>query len=179
LDTKLLLSDTGLILHRLAQKKYANLSGIGAAKDPGRWNLPDQEAIYTSLNSSTTILERFVHTNKSKRPTNLATMTISLPGRWEIDGSILVNRSTGAAIHVFSSLQQAHSEVWGVIPSVPPPLGIAVPSVLDAHWNVVLYPANPSFWPSVRLIKITPFRFDIRMFPMKAPKKSAVKPTQG
>ena len=53
-----------LILYRLARARYANLSGIGAALYPGRWNQPGQEAIYTSTEVSVPVLERLVHTPK-------------------------------------------------------------------------------------------------------------------
>jgi RES domain-containing protein len=164
LDPKLLVTQSGLTLYRLAKKKYANLSGIGAANDPGRWNLPNQEAIYTSLNSSTTILERFVHTSKAKRPTNLATMTISLPGEWSLESSSL-KHSSGAIIHIFESLQMAEAGAWSVIRSVNLPLAIAVPSVIDPQWNIVLFPTSSYFWSNVKLLKVSPFRFDARMFP--------------
>jgi RES domain-containing protein len=155
----------------LAKKKHANLSGIGASPEPGRWNLKGQEAIYTSLNSSTTLLERFVHTPKDQIPKNLAKMTIRLSGKWELSNGILVNDLSAAVIHIFESLQLAEASVWSVLRGVTVPLGIAVPSVLDPQWNVILYPENSFFSTHVELEKVAPFHYDRRMFPEKAATK--------
>jgi RES domain-containing protein len=159
------------MLFRLARKKHANLSGIGASLEPGRWNLKGQEAIYTSLNSSTTLLERFVHTPKDQIPTNLAKMTIRLAGKWQLSGGVLVNDRSDAVIHVFESLQVAETGVWPVLHGITVPLGVAVPSVLDPQWNVILYPRSSFFSTHVELERVAPFRYDRRMFPEKATTK--------
>jgi RES domain-containing protein len=167
----LLAHPQGITLFRLAKKKHANLSGIGASLEPGRWNLKGQEAIYTSLNSSTTLLERFVHTPKDQIPKNLAKMTILLAGKWQLSEGNLINDRSEAIIHVFESLQSAQANVWNALAIGPSILGIAVPSVLDPQWNVVLYPGSPFFAAHVELKKVAPFRYDRRMFPEKTAAK--------
>ncbi len=56
LDTDFFQNHQPLTLYRLARAKYANLSGIGAAFAPGRWNRPGQEAIYTSTEMSNSVI---------------------------------------------------------------------------------------------------------------------------
>lgn len=64
LDPELFLRQQPLTLYRLARARYANLSGVGAAFAPGRWNREGQEAIYTSTEVGVPVLERLVHTPK-------------------------------------------------------------------------------------------------------------------
>jgi RES domain-containing protein len=69
-------------LYRIAKAKYANLSGVGAARYPGRWNFPGQEAIYTSTEVGVAILETLAHLRKDLIPSGLVIMTISVSGDW-------------------------------------------------------------------------------------------------
>ncbi|WP_164669902.1 RES family NAD+ phosphorylase, partial [Pseudomonas viridiflava] len=47
---------------RLCKAKWAHtLDGMGAAQEGGRWNEQDVPAIYLALESSTCVLETFVH----------------------------------------------------------------------------------------------------------------------
>jgi len=117
------------------------------------------------------LLERFVHTPKDQIPKNLAKMTIRLSGKWQLSGGVLVNDRSAAVIHIFESLQAAEAGVWPVLRGITVPLGIAVPSVLDPQWNVILYPESSFFSTHVALEKVVPFRYDRRMFPEKATKK--------
>ena len=50
-------------VYRLNPKKHSATpySGLGAASDPGRWNLPGTPMVYTSATESLAFLELFVH----------------------------------------------------------------------------------------------------------------------
>lgn len=151
-----------LILYRLAKKEYANLSGIGAALYPGRWNAYGQEAIYTSTEIGVPVLERLVHTPKETIPKNLAMMQISLKGDWEVVNGNLFDFRTTASVLRFRTLADARErfvEYNGLV------LAIAVPSVIVPAWNVVLYPQHPNFWTHVSLKSVEPYEFDPRLFP--------------
>jgi hypothetical protein len=93
-DPDVLFANHPLILYRLARARYANLSGVGAALYPGRWNRQGQEAIYTSTEKSATVLERLVHTLKDVIPSNLALMTIRVSGNWETSKNAMVDTHT-------------------------------------------------------------------------------------
>jgi len=168
LDPDLFIQQKPLTLYRLARARYANLSGIGASLAPGRWNLPGQEAIYTSTEVGVPLLERLVHTSKDLIPSNLALMTLQLSGAWNVEDGRLANRGSNGWIRLYRSLEDAKSnfpETWGRIA----PFAIAVPSVIVPAWNVVLYPEAPHFWDHVSLIGVEPFEFDPRLFPEKTP----------
>ena len=167
LDPALLTRESPLILHRVARGIYANLSGVGAAAYPGRWNLPGQEAIYTSTNSSTVQLEMLVHTRRDEMPSNLASMRIAFTARWRFTTGSTAH-SARASVLIYRSLREANDPNHGILArltELSEVLAVAVPSVLDPHWNVVLYPTAPGFHRHVSLLDVEPFQFDPRLFP--------------
>lgn len=152
-----------MTLYRLARKKYANLSGVGAAVSPGRWNVEGQEALYTSVEISTPVLERLAHTPKDTIPKNIAMMHITLSGKWEPRGPALVDVTDDAAIVIFTTLTEATKAL--PFEAIPPTIfAVAVPSVIVPAWNVVLFPDRKSFWSHVSLKTLEPYEFDRRLF---------------
>lgn len=172
LDSDFFLAHQPLTLYRLARARYANLSGVGAALDPGRWNRSGQEAIYTSTEISAPILERLVHTPKDLIPSNLALMRIRISAQWKQHKNALIDPNTNGCFWFYRSLAEAndafrsaaHMFAVGINP-----FAVAVPSVIVPAWNVVLYPAGIGFWDHVSLESVEPFEFDPRLFPDDAP----------
>jgi RES domain len=172
LDVDLLLRDAPLILYRLARARYANISGVGAAQYPGRWNRLGQEAIYTSTEMSAPILERLVHTTKDLIPANLALMKIRVSGKWERFANMMMDSHTGGYFSFYRSLAHAKSALNSspyVFGHGVNPFAVAVPSVIVPVWNVVLYPQAPGFWNHVALETVERFEFDPRLFPENTP----------
>ena len=172
LDPDFFLTDQPITLYRLARARYANLSGIGAAFAPGRWNRPDQEAIYTSTEVGVPLLERLVHTPKDTIPSNLALMKIRLLGGWRKLGSALFigegkDRRLMRYFRTPSEARQAFDDIlfWRFS---RPFFAIAVPSVIVPVWNVVLFPREAGFWDHVSVESVEPFQFDPRLFPENA-----------
>jgi RES domain-containing protein len=83
LDVEALIQHQPITLYRLTKAEYANLSGVGAALEPGRWNRLGTEAIYTSTQLGVPLLERLAHTPKDQIPCNLALMKIRIDGNWQ------------------------------------------------------------------------------------------------
>jgi RES domain-containing protein len=72
-----------MILYRIVRNKYANdLSGRGGLLSAARWHdhLP---VIYTSVNSSTCILEKLVHMNPDEIHNDLEIITLNIPDSLE------------------------------------------------------------------------------------------------
>jgi RES domain-containing protein len=164
-----------LPVYRLARARYANLSGIGAANQPGRWNRKDQEAIYTSTEMGVPLLERLVHTQKDLIPSNLAMLTLHLSGRWVAKPgreAVLTDMDTDASMVVYASIERARmamqDPMFGLKTGFEP-MAIAVPSVIVPVWNLVLYPEAPGFWQHISLVSVEPFGFDPRLFPEQTP----------
>ena len=173
LDPRLLEGNHPLTLYRLARAKYANLSGLGSAIAPGRWNDAGEEAIYTSLEIGVPVLERLVHTPKNLIPSNLALMRIQVApyGKWfrGNDFEEVKKLATGAGRWFCSSIKSAkrYFALRDVVPG-PKPFAIAVPSVIVPVWNVILFPQQAGFWDQVTLESAEPFSFDPRLFPDEA-----------
>jgi RES domain-containing protein len=146
LDPNFFLEHQPLTLFRLARAKYANLSGVGAAQQPGRWNRPGQEAIYTSTEIGVPILERLVHTPKDLIPSNLAIMKIQVSGEWEFRPDGLMDPNTNAFVVFYPTLFEARRKFQNILDPFAGDLDIfavALPSVIASVWNVVLYPTAP------------------------------------
>ena len=171
LDPKSFLANQPFLLYRLARARYANLSGIGAASAPGRWNRSGEEAIYTSTEMGVPVLERLVHTPKDVIPSNLALMKIRVNGNWEIQKNALIDPETNGCIWIYRSLADArrsfkdgtHMFAAGINP-----FAVAVPSVILPAWNVVLFPDGVGFWKHVSVESVDAFEFDPRLFPEDA-----------
>lgn|GEM_PF-1375299 len=163
-----------LILYRLAREKYANLSGIGAAEYPGRWNHSGEEAIYTSTEVGVPVLEMLAHTRKDLIPSKLALMRIKISGQWKAQKNSLVDPVTNASLWFYRSIAEAkkafaspHRFAAGISP-----FAVAIPSVIVPVWNVVLYPNGIGFWNHVSLENLEVFQFDPRLFPEDTPEES-------
>jgi RES domain-containing protein len=190
LDPEFLPSNQPLILYRLARARYANLSGVGAAFAPGRWNRHGQEAIYTSTEAGVPVLERLVHTPKDIVPSNLAMMKIRVNGDWQLDLRFMP-RSASPAPHSgkqrlgrmitepdspgwflfyqdLASAKKDFDEGDGAFAGSLAPFALAVPSVIVPVWNAVLYPQRRGFWEHVSLESVDAFAFDPRLFPEDA-----------
>lgn len=175
LDPNFFLIHQPLLLYRVARAKYANLSGIGAARDPGRWNRAGQEAIYTSTEIGVPLLERLVHTPKDLIPSNLALMRLRISGKWETHKNALIDSNTSGCLWFYRSLKEAReafqsaSHIFAVGIN---PFAVAIPSVILPVWNVVLFPQGIGFWDHVSLENVESFQFDPRLFPEGTPSES-------
>lgn len=68
-----------MILYRIAREKYArDLSGYGGLLSSARWH-DHVQVIYTSLNSSTCILEKLVHLEPIEIHHDLMMVTLTVP----------------------------------------------------------------------------------------------------
>ena len=180
MDAGVFLTGKSIKLYRLARAKYANLCGLGAALHPGRWNDPGQEAIYTSLDIATPVLEVLAHLpDKRSIPSNYAMMAIRVSGNWKVNRDSLLDPETDAFWEISRSLSgvyrrkppgrvgPAGSVVAGrrFIAGLWTRFALAVPSVIVPAWNVVLFPKGTGFWKHVSVESIETFAFDPRLFP--------------
>lgn len=167
LDPGFFLTHQPLTLYRLARARYANLSGVGAAFAPGRWNRAGEGAIYTSTEVSVPLLERLVHISKDLIPSNLAILKIRVTGNWEIHKSAITDPQTDGCIWFYRDIATAKKHfnagqhLYG---GGMNPFGVAIPSIIVPVWNVILYPQGVGFWNHVSLESVDAFEFDPRLF---------------
>jgi len=69
-----------MIVYRVAKQKWAkDLSGKGAEKAGGRWNVKGNAVLYTSSTSSLSILELLVHLDYDLLPNDLVIVQLEIP----------------------------------------------------------------------------------------------------
>lgn len=150
-------------LYRIAREKYANdLSGRGGLLTTARWHdhLP---VLYTSVQSSTCILEKLVHLEAGEIHHDLQMIEMSAPDsvtHMVVDPQDLPEKwNTYPAPRVLAKIGNA----WLTAKSS---LLLYVPSVIDPFsQNVLINPLHDQA-SELKIDSITPFRFDERLYKM-------------
>ncbi len=150
---------------RLCTAKWAhNLDGMGAAKEGGRWNEQDVPAIYLALDSSTCVLETFVHQSGPPQMP-LVMVELALPD----DASLYV--------------QPALSDLppgWDRLPADVPSraygthflqrsgkFGLIIPSVVNPLANNLVLTPNHRARFDITVVSTHAFIYDARMFSLQ------------
>lgn len=146
-------------------KRAADLSGLGAAIEGGRWNEAEVAAVYLGLSPAICCLETFVH--QTQRPVIPMKITeFELPEDAEL------------------YLEPSEKELpvgWAALPADKPSmsfgtdwlnhgshLGLIVPSaVLPLERNIVLNPRHPAI-SRVKISRIMDFTYDDRLFAIRS-----------
>lgn len=146
-------------------KRAADLSGLGAAIEGGRWNEAEAAAVYLGLSPAICCLETFVH--QTQRPVIPMKITeLQLPEDAEL------------------YLEPSEKELpvgWAALPADKPSmsfgtdwlnrgshLGLIVPSaVLPLERNIVLNPRHPAI-SRVKISRIMDFTYDDRLFAIRS-----------
>jgi len=137
---------------RLTRRKYGDLSGVGAALAPGRWNRGGQRVVYAAEHPALATLEVLVHLglDLDLLPPDYVLLDISLP-------DALIERAPGVwaarAARTFGSTwlrRGAHA-------------ALAVPSAVVPHgWNYLINPLHAAS-SRIRIVGRTSFSFDRRL----------------
>lgn len=147
-------------VYRFTKARYAgDLSGVGAARYPGRWNLPGQHALYAAGSRALALLEVLVHLPRHLVPSDLLLQTILIP---ETTPPTMIPLEslpeTWRAYPPAEDLRQMGGKWLETFPA------FQVPSALiPEEWNIVLSPG----WiakGTLRLAREEPFVVDGRLF---------------
>ncbi len=149
-----------MILYRISRQLYTNdLSGKGGLLSAARWHdhLP---IIYTSLASSTTILEKLVHLRQDEIHHDLVMIQMEVKDTASIQiievSQLLAEWNTYPAPDVLKKIGNA----WLLSKSS---LLLYVPSVIDSFaQNVLINPLHPEI-NSLKIRSVKPFTFDTRL----------------
>lgn len=144
--------------------RAADLSGIGAALDGGRWNDADVPAVYLGLSPAICCLETFVH--QTRRPLIPMKITVlELPG----DPALYFEPAHADLPELWAALpwdrySMAYGTAWLTRNDQ---LGLILPSaVLPIERNIMLNPRHPAMT-GVRVVEILDFEYDQRMFSVR------------
>jgi len=150
-----------VLLYRVASIRYKNstLSGIGAEKVGGRWNLPGTRAVYCSENVSLALLEYYVNSkNASILPSHILVAKISIPDDFEINELAELpeewNNSpyTNMSAKIFSELAKSRDFFALKVPS----------AVVPIEYNYVLNPLFKDF-SKVEIVEFVTLNLDERL----------------
>ena len=148
-----------MIVYRITNKKYAsNISGVGAALFPGRWNKKGIPVLYTGASKEIALLETVVHLPLFMTP-KLDLLTLEIP-----DGSIQTietnhlpkNWSDYPAPTILSDI----GNTW-VLSNES--IALRVPSsIIHSSYNFILNCNHPSY-NEVKIVSQEDFPFDKRL----------------
>ncbi|MGM0586781.1 MAG: RES family NAD+ phosphorylase [Bacteroidota bacterium] len=150
-----------MLAYRISKAKFIeDLSGEGARRYGGRWNIKGTAVLYTSEHQSLAVLETLVHSSINALPTDLKLLTLSIPDH----------------INPITYPPDSLPDNWR---SYPAPRSLAelgtqwckqqsslvmcVPSVLaPTDDNLLINPSHPAF-SQLKTERITEFTFDDRL----------------
>lgn len=146
------------IVYRIAREKWAqDLSGVGAEKYPGRWNLPDFRMLYTAGPESLATLEVRAHFDDEEAPTDQWVIVLELPNGlvqtldplpegWDITPAGLASKYAGTEF----LKEQQH-------------LALKVPSaIIKSEYNYLINPHHPHI-ERLRIQRMYPKLWDERI----------------
>ena len=140
-----------MLTFRLSKKKYKNdISGLGSLQYPGRWNMQGIQMLYTSENSSLSILEVAVHYSNISKMKEYTLLIIEIPEKnltiKKLNITQLPNNWDEFPLN--SATQKIGTE-WIQSRST---LLLSVPSAINSHENnILLNPSHPDF-KNIRII---------------------------
>lgn len=149
-----------MIVYRITKSKRASdISGTGAALNPGRWNARGTPVLYTGENKEIALLENIVHTPPMLTP-KLHILTIEIPSdsitQLEIK-DLPANWSQFPAPTVLSEIGQRWVESAST-------LGLSVPScIIHSSRNIILNCSHKDYHAKVRILDQRSFYFDSRL----------------
>lgn len=149
-----------MIVYRITKSKRASdISGTGAALNPGRWNIKGTPVLYTGENKEIALLENIVHIPPMLSP-KLEILTIEIPSDSIIQLNIEdlpANWSQFPAPTILSEVGQQWVEGETTV-------GLSVPScVINASRIIILNCLHKDYHLKVSVLDQRNFHFDSRL----------------
>jgi len=147
-------------LYRITRECYAyDLSGKGGLLSSARWH-DHMPVIYSSVNSSTSILEKLVHMQQAEIHHDLVMITISVNDDWDSEVIMPEQLPGGWDMYPGPRILKQIGNAW--LTGMSSPL-LFVPSVIDKYaQNVLINPLHP-VCTGLAVIETIPFTFDARL----------------
>jgi RES domain-containing protein len=152
-----------VLLYRISKAKYSrDLSGDGARRAGGRWNLKGIPVIYTSDSTALATLEALVHTPLNLIPKDMSITSFELPNNLRIDK--LPNSRLPKNWQTYPApVQLARIGTDWLNKSAS--VALAVPSSVTPSGegkNYLLNPRHPDF-SKIKIRSVVPFVFNERL----------------
>ncbi|WP_224994890.1 RES family NAD+ phosphorylase [Cesiribacter sp. SM1] len=149
-----------MFVYRITRERWArDLSGFGAEKYPGRWNLPDFRMLYTAGSESLATLEVLAHFDDEEAPSDQLVVVLEfpdslievldpLPEGWDITPAGLASKHAGTTF-----LKEQQNLVLKVPSAIIKSEFNYLINPLHAEMGKVsIYKTYPKFWDE-RIIK--------------------------
>ena len=153
-----------MFLYRISKTKYArDLSGEGARKAGGRWNLKGIPVIYTSDSTALATLEALIHTPLNLLPKKMSITLFNLPDNLEIDAIAQAKLPRNWAKYPAPVELAEMGSKWA---EKCVKVALRVPSSVTPDGegsNYILNPRHRDFQ-KIKIISITPYKFDTRLY---------------
>lgn len=153
-----------MLLYRISKTKYAkDLSGEGARKAGGRWNVKGTPVIYASDSTALATLEALIHTPLNLAPKKMSITCFEIPDNIKIDfllpAKLPKNWSRYPAPIELAEMGtrwagKGNSAALRVPSSVTPG---------GEGCNYILNPAHQDF-SKIKIISVSPYKFDARVY---------------
>jgi RES domain-containing protein len=144
-------------VYRLVRRERAAeaLSGEGARRYGGRWNVPGTAVVYAAESRALAVLETFVHLALEARALRFVLVTLELPGRFKVErhSGARPPRALAESQHVGGTWLERGAHLALVVPSV----------LVPQEKNYVLNVAHAQF-AAVRVANRESFSFDGRLW---------------
>lgn len=143
------------------RRRHDALSGEGARRLPGRWNIEGLRAVYLAEDVALGVMEAFVHLDRTDAHIPMAVFRVFIPSRIRILEVPERRLPRDWNRNPVSRASQEFGAAW--LRSMKSPL-LRVPSVLVPHaTNLILNPAHAQ----ARFVTALPpekYRFDLRLW---------------
>ena len=153
-----------MLLYRIAKSKYAkDLSGEGARRAGGRWNLKGTPVVYTADSTALATLETLVHFPLNLAPKDRAIATIELPDELAITTLEIEDLPANWAGYPAPTKLAEIGNQWVLKQET---VALCVPSSITPNGegrNYILNPAHRDF-KEVKIIRIDKYDYDSRLF---------------
>lgn len=150
-----------MLVFRIAGEKHVrDLSGLGARRFGGRWNLPGTAVVYASESRSLAMLEFLVHVSFPNLPQDIRIAALKIPE--EVDPEILPTDLLPKNWRNYPAPEKL-AKLGTDWARSNRSLVLRVPSaVIDQEYNLLINPAHPDMG-RVIISRIADLRFDSRL----------------
>jgi RES domain-containing protein len=148
-----------MVLYRIVNCSYADLSGMGARLFGGRWSSIGKPAVYLASSRALALLEVLVHLQPLMMPDNYCLVEIEVP-----DNSVTNVEIEGLPLNWRDlSLPAALKQIGDAFLKKQECLLMKMPSsIVPMEYNYLLNPLHPAM-NKVEVLKKEPFDFDSRL----------------
>lgn len=146
---------------RLTKKRYAQLDGEGVRLYGSRWNSIGRPVVYTASSLSLALLEQLVRIDPDEIPNDFVSVKIEIPDNTSMDTISLASFP--------KNWQRSDNPLWfrekgdNWLDKQETAILIVPSAIVPEEKNILINPLHPGM-KKIKIVEITPFIFDERLF---------------